>query len=89
MACGGTANLLPDLNPPPGRDVKRIQRSMALLRTDWERSRWARPSDPPDLSVVFFVVADDGTACIVSDEIWTLAKTGDAVRCRSSWRIAR
>ena len=88
VGCGGYANAIPDLNPPPGRDVKRIQQSGALLRTDWERTRWARPNDSPDLNMVYFVVGDDGTACIVASEIWALVQTGDAVRC-TPWRIAR
>lgn len=87
-ACGGYANVLPDLNPPPGKDVKRILGAGALLRPDWQSSRWARPDDRVDLAMVFFVVAQDGTACIVPDAIWAVAKSGDSVKC-APWRLPR
>lgn len=88
FACGGYANVLPDLNPPPGRDVKRILGAGALLRPDWAQSRWARQNDPLDVAMVYFVVAGDGTACIVPSDLWAVTKSGDAIRC-APWRNPR
>lgn len=86
-ACFGHGNYLPELDAAPGISVKRIQGSDALLRTAWEQSPWSRPTDLV-VGVVFFVVAEDGTACVVPDKMWAVVKPGDRIHC-TPWRMPR
>lgn len=86
-ACFGQGNYLPDTNVAPGIGVKRIGGTNAMLRADWERSPWYR-SDDVVVGVVFFVVADDGTACVVPDKLWVIVKAGDRIQC-APWRMPR
>jgi len=88
VACGG--NPLPEwkTSPTPGPNAKRVDHlekfSNALT---WQRSPYARVDDALD-SPIYLIVADDGTACIVPSEDWTIAVRGDFYPCASNWRIA-
>lgn len=75
------------LSPIPGG--KRIwDVGVFASAPDWERTPWARPEDVA-IAPVYVAVAEDGTACIVTADVWALAQSGAFVKCPTHWRMPR
>lgn len=68
---------------------KPIDGVAALMEQDWQRSGFARPEDPILSFPVLLAVAKDGTVCIVTGDVWAIAKRGDFVTCADRWRLRR
>lgn len=52
---------------------------------EWEQSPWYRVGDPI-VGPVYFVVADDRTACVVPASDWAIVQAGDRYPCHVAWR---
>jgi hypothetical protein len=86
-ACG--TNSLPDTNPAPAANVRRVARVAALMRDDWEHSGWAVVNDPYFGWPVLLAIATNGSACVIPGPLWAVLKRGDGVACETAWRVRR
>ncbi len=88
-ACLGGGHWPEQVSSRPNGTSRRIQGVSQFQNVyEWQRSGWSRIADGIMNWPVFVVIADDGSACVVSGDVWAIAKAGDYVTCKP-WRIAR
>jgi hypothetical protein len=88
-ACFGTNVLPEEISPYPNGKNRPIQGVTSYANIyEWQRSGYAQISDGIMDWPIFVAIATDGTACLVSSAVRTIAKSGDYVDC-APWRVRR
>jgi hypothetical protein len=86
-ACGGYVAPLPELTRI---ENSRVIRGVEFVNSEaaWRATGYWRQGDP--MSGPYFVaIGADGSACLVSNDVWAVARRGDRISCNTAWRSRR
>jgi hypothetical protein len=90
VGCAPLVNSQLGSDPINTRDRRQVAGVPAFYTTvhQWERTPWARIADPIP-GPYHVIVATDGSACLVTPEVWAVAQPGEFRGCPTGWRRPR